>query len=140
MNDTALIGRGWTHPATFNADATVALTSGPREIEQAIHIILTTRLGERAMRPEFGCNVHSLLFAPLDATTAGQAVYETQTALERWEPRIEVDHIGIATDDTTPGLMYIDIRYRIRSTNSIRNLVFPFYVIPEETTPNTGGG
>ncbi|MEU2834749.1 GPW/gp25 family protein [Streptomyces lavendulae] len=134
MRDTSMTGNGWSFAAGLAPDNTVALATAEDDIEQAIHLILATRPGERAMRPEYGCDVHHLIFAPADATTAGQAVYETRRALERWEPRIDVTTIDVSTDDTDDTVLYLDIHYTIRTTNSSHNLVFPFYVIPSENT------
>ncbi|QCX82327.1 Gene 25-like lysozyme (plasmid) [Streptomyces sp. YIM 121038] len=82
------------------------------------------------MRPEFGCAIHNLVFAPVNATTAGlmeQAVHE---ALERWEPRVEVDSVTVQGDEANTARVYISIWYHARNSNDPRNLVFPFYTIP----------
>lgn len=83
------------------------------------------------MRPEFGCAVNDYVFAPADAGTAGQLAYEVRLALERWEPRIEVTEIVVRFDEADDGVLYIDIGYTVRGSNDPRNLVFPFYVIPQ---------
>jgi len=83
------------------------------------------------MRPEFGCRISEHVFAPANATTAGQLAYDVRTALERWEPRIDVDDVDVTFNAADSGVLYIDITYRIRGTNDPRNLVFPFYVIPQ---------
>ena len=84
------------------------------------------------MRPEFGCRIYEHVFAPANATTAGQIAYDVRAALDRWEPRIDVDDVVVTLRRaSTRGVLYIDISYRIRGTNDPRNLVFPFYVIPE---------
>ena len=106
------------------------MVSREREIEEAIRLILGTSPGERPMRPEFGCRIHEYVFASADGSTANAIAAEVRAALERWEPRIDVDDVAVtfdARDDTT---LYIDIRYAIKATNDRRNLVFPFYVIP----------
>ena len=84
------------------------------------------------MRPEFGCRVHDHVFAPINASTAGAIAYDVRYALEMWEPRIDVHDVLISFDQADPGTLYIDIHYSIRGINDPRNLVFPFYVIPEE--------
>jgi phage baseplate assembly protein W len=84
------------------------------------------------MRPEFGCRIHDYVFAPADATTAGLVAYEVRQSLLRWEPRIEVTDVIVTPDPYDPGVLLVDIHYTVRSTNDPRNLVFPFYVIPEE--------
>ena len=58
--------------------------------------------------------------------------YDVRSALRRWEPRVDVIDVDVGFDEDRPSLVYIDISYRIRSTNDPRNLVFPFYSIPGE--------
>ncbi len=84
------------------------------------------------MRPEFGCAVHDLVFAPANDATAGRIRYEVRTALDRWEPRIEVREVTVTPAPDDPAVLHIDVRYTVRGTNNPRSLVFPFYVIPAE--------
>ena len=84
------------------------------------------------MRPEFGCAVHDLVFDTIDAAMIGKLETAIRAALDRWEPRIEVEDLGFDLSGVDEGQLAITIAYRIRSTNSQRNLVYPFYVIPEE--------
>ena len=95
-------------------------------------MILLTPLGQRVMRPEFGCQIHDLIFAPDNATTWGLAAYYTEQALKRWEPRITVEKVRAYSDAGQPGRLLIDVRYQINATYDRRALVFPFYRIPEE--------
>ncbi len=124
------VGAGWAFPLRADTTGGIALVSGVREIEESIRLILATAPGERPMRPEFGCAVHEYVFAPADASTAGDIAYAVRVALERWEPRIELEGIGVRFDEVDQGTLYILISYAIRGTNDPRNLVFPFYVIP----------
>ncbi|RVX38993.1 hypothetical protein EDD27_1325 [Nonomuraea polychroma] len=123
------IGAGWAFPARTDATGSVALVRGGEEIVESIRLILGTAPGERPMRPEFGCAIHDLVFAPADAGTAGLIAYEVRLALERWEPRIELDDVRVGFGGSDAGLLLIDVRYSIRGDNDPRNLVFPFYVI-----------
>lgn len=125
------IGSGWAFPVRTDRTGGIALVSDQREIEESIRLILATSPGERPMRPEFGCAVHDYVFAPADAATAGDIAYAVRVALERWEPRIELDAVTVRFDDAEHGVLYIDISYAICGTNDPRNLVFPFYVIPD---------
>ncbi len=127
-----IIGAGWSFPVQLNGRGSVALTSGVHTIERAIRIILLTAKGERAMRPEFGSDLHRLVFAENNATTAGYADFYVREALAQWEPRIEVEDVQVSWSRSDRGMMLIEIEYRIRQTNDVRNLVFPFYTIPEE--------
>lgn len=124
------IGRGLSFPVRTDATGSVALVDGDREIVESIRLILATAPGERPMRPEFGCAIHDLVFAPADSTTAGQIAYEVRQSLERWEPRIDLVDVVIDFAEAHRGTLLIDIRYTLRNTNDPRNLVFPFYVIP----------
>jgi hypothetical protein len=126
------IGSGWGFPLSTTASGGIALVSGDREIDEAIRLILSTAIGERPMRPEFGCGIHDHVFASADATTAGLLAYEVKRSLARWEPRIDVVDVQVSFDAVEQATLYIDIRYTKRGTNNPRNLVFPFYVIPEE--------
>jgi Bacteriophage baseplate protein W len=125
------IGAGWSYPLGTDATGGVALVTREREIEQAIRLILGTACGERPMRPEFGCRIHDHVFGPASSATAGQIAYDVRQALERWEPRIEVNEVEVSFDAIESGTLYIDVGYEVRGLNDPRNLVFPFYVIPE---------
>jgi uncharacterized protein len=124
------IGRGWAFPLHTDATGSIALVSGEREIVESIRLILATAPGERPMRPEFGCAIHDLVFAPADAATAGEIAYAVRRALEQWEPRITLDDVVVDFAESDTGTLLIDIHYRLRDSNDPRNLVFPFYVIP----------
>jgi phage baseplate assembly protein W len=124
------VGSGWAFPLRADPTGKVALVSGTREIEDSIRLILMTAPGERPMRPEFGCAVHDYVFAPADASTAGDIAYAVRVSLNRWEPRIELGSVVVRFDAVDRGVLYVDIEYSVRGTNNPRNLVFPFYVIP----------
>ncbi|MCU4746349.1 MULTISPECIES: GPW/gp25 family protein [Streptomyces] len=125
------VGSGWAFPPRTDATGSIALVSGAQEIEESIRLILATSPGERPMRPEFGCALNDYVFAPADAGTAGQLAYEVRLALERWEPRVTVADVAVRFDRVDDGVLYIDISYSVRDANDPRNLVFPFYVIPQ---------
>jgi phage baseplate assembly protein W len=127
-----LIGAGWAFPLRTDATGHFALVDGTQELDEAIRLILGTAPGERPMRPEFGCSIHDLVFSSPDASTAGRIAHEVRVALLRWEPRIEVLDVDIGFEAADQGVLLIDIRYQPARSNDPRNLVFPFYVIPEE--------
>jgi phage baseplate assembly protein W len=131
-NVREFVGRGWAFPLRTDANGSVALVGNEREIEESIRLIIGTAYGERPMRPEFGCAIHDFIYAGADAATAAQIGFEVRASLKRWEPRIDVQDVTVTIDEADRSLLYIDIRYTVRSTNDPRNLVFPFYVIPEE--------
>ncbi|HET8905632.1 MAG TPA: GPW/gp25 family protein [Ktedonobacterales bacterium] len=126
------LGVGWAFPVGVDARGRIALARQERDIEEAIHIILLTPKGQRVMRPEFGCQIHDLIFAPNDATTSGLAAYYVEEALAMWEPRIRVSEVNARPDPENLGRLLIDITYEVKATHDSRSLVFPFYRIPGE--------
>ncbi len=128
---TDIIGTGISFPLRINRLGGLALSTGYTDIEEAIDVILGTAPGERPMRPEFGCGVHNYVFDTIDAYTLGRIDYEVRAALDRWEPRIDVVDIQPDLTRQAEGVLMLDITYSIRATNDIRNLVYPFYLIPE---------
>lgn len=129
------IGAGWAFPLATDATGGIALVTREREIDEAVRLILGTARGERPMRPEFGCRIHDHVFGPANAGTAGQIAYDVREALERWEPRIEVREVSVSFDSIGAGVLYVNVGYAILGTNDPRNLVFPFYVIPDHEIP-----
>lgn len=126
------LGSGWAFPVGVDARGRIALARRERDVEEAITMILLTPKGQRVMRPEFGCRIHDLAFAPNDATTTGLAVYYVEEALAMWEPRIRVLAVRAAPDPDGGERLLIEITYEIRATYDKRALVFPFYRIPGE--------
>ena len=126
------LGVGWKFPVSLDNRGQIALARYEESIRQAIWIILSTAPGERAMRPDFGCRIHELVFAPNNITTAGMAARYVDEALGRWEPRIELQRVDANPDPDDPARLVIVIEYRVSDRHSNRSLVYPFYLIPEE--------
>jgi phage baseplate assembly protein W len=125
------LGVGWTWPVRTEAGpdekaGEMSLSGYEERIRQSILIILGTARGERIMRPEFGCGIHDLVFAPNDATTEARVGYEVREALLDFEPRIDVDEVRVTRE--TPERMVIEVLYRVRRTNNTFNLVYPFFL------------
>jgi uncharacterized protein len=124
----AFLGRGWAMPVALDLrTGLVASVAYEEDIRQSILIILETAPGERAMRPNFGCGIHELVFAAVDSTTLQRVRSTVEEALRRCEARIDV--LGVKVDEaaTSEGKLLVEIEYRVRKTNQLGNLVFPFY-------------
>ncbi len=119
-------GRGLSFPLQLGV-AGLGQTAGVAKVEESIRIILGTGYGERVMRPTFGCNLKALAFAPNNDATANLARYYVVAGLSRWEPRIELVDVAVRNDNPHAALL-IDITYRLRSTQDVRTLVYPFYL------------
>lgn len=129
MKPNDFIGRGWAFPVRIdNATADVRTASGIEDIEQAIRIVLGTRPGERAMRPDFGCGVHDMVFGGTDATTLASVERSVLRALVTYEPRIDVEEVSARASAGAVGELLVVIRYRVRGSNRAGNLTYPFYL------------
>jgi uncharacterized protein len=120
-------GRGAKYPLQLSPKGGVRESSGFAKIEESIRIILGTQYGERVMRPTFGCNLQSLVFAPNNAATKHLAEFYVRDGLTRWEPRINVQDV-VVTNDTANGLLRIEIHYKVKSSQGVGSLIYPFYL------------
>jgi len=124
----AFLGTGWSFPPEFvRAQKGVRLISDEKDIKSSLHILLTTRLGERVLLPEYGCNLEELLFENLSRTLITYVVELIKTAILYHEPRIDVQKIDISESEEIEGKLIIVIDYIVRATNARNNMVFPFY-------------
>ena len=114
------------YPYQFDPLRHTGESSDGRHIRDLIEQVLFTAPGERVMRPDFGCGIHRMVFSVNDAATLNNTVEEVKKALIRWEPRIDL--LDVAARSRSGGQLLIDIRYRVRSTNNLFNLVYPFYL------------
>ncbi len=130
MSNLSFLGRGWSFPPEFGQDGrNLQLVEGEDDIRQSLQILLATQLGERIMRPDFGCNLDDLMFESLTTTFKTYIAELVRTAILYHEPRITPDSVDITSNSDNDGLILIDVRYTIRTTNSRQNMVFPFYLI-----------
>ncbi len=126
--EKSFLGTGWSFPPEFDQKTKgIKMISNEEDIESSLHILLTTRLGERVMVPDYGCNLDELLFEGLTRTLITYVVELIETAILYHEPRIDVLNIDISETDPLEGKLIVSIDYQIRATNSRRNIVFPFY-------------
>lgn len=121
------LGTGWQTPLEF-AGGRLRTASDEACVEQAIWAILETAPGERLMRPDFGCGIHDLVFAAPNPQLVGRIQAAVVDALSRFEPRIELLGVDVVPDDAEPGLMRIEIDYRLRAASSRFSFVYPFYL------------
>lgn len=134
--DGAFLGRGWRFPPRFlGAGAEVETAVGAEDIHQSLRILLTTRLGERVMRPDFGCALDGLVFEEADRSLVNRITAAITDAILYHETRIRVGDVSVEESADEPGLLLIRVAYTIRTTNSRYNLVFPFYLQEANSPP-----
>lgn len=131
MGLTDFIGQGVAYPLRFDERGQLSLVGGSANVERAIALIIGTAYGERPMRPEFGCGIHALVFETPSPELSTQIQAQVTASLKRWEPRIDVVTVAVKfdNDNTTANIM---VTYRLKDTYDVRNLLVPFYLIPNE--------
>jgi hypothetical protein len=124
----SFLGTGWGFPPAFNNKTSdVGMLSDVDDIQSSLEILLTTRPGERVMRPDYGCNLDELVFEPLTTTFKTYIKDLISTAILYYEPRIEVNSIDLDDTGELEGRILIVIDYTVSATNTRFNFVYPFY-------------
>ena len=131
-SDRDYLGRGISFPLRINVQGELKTDSGDRNLQESIATILNTKLGERVYRPNFGCRLSELTFAPMNPQTILLARIYVEEALNRWEPRIKVTGV-YAEPDPIKGRLDLKIQYQIKENNDRRNMVYPFYLLPPDS-------
>ncbi|HKK81157.1 MAG TPA: GPW/gp25 family protein [Prolixibacteraceae bacterium] len=126
---TSFLGTGWAFPPEFKRGLkTVSMAEGEDDIKQSLEILLSTKVGERLMHPDFGCNLEQMMFEKLDLSLERYMKDLILSAITKYESRIEAEDISFETDKIN-GCILINVRYIVRTTNTRTNLVYPFYII-----------
>jgi len=128
VNVDEFIGKGWRFPIKINAKGGIDWSEGPGRISDAIWIIVKTALGERVMRPTFGAGVNDYVFQSNSFVTRTKLATAAKSALVQWEPRIELGQVQAQPVANEPSQVLISIEYRLRTTNELFNVVYPFYL------------
>ena len=124
----SFLGTGWSFPPTFSKlTGTVEMLSNEADIQNSLRVLLSTRIGERLMQPNYGCNLDVMLFETINETMLTFVKDLVFTAIYYFEPR--VNPINVKVEATAEeGMVLINVEYQIRNTNSRHNLVYPFYL------------
>lgn len=128
MGSREHLGSGWKFPLQVDRRGGIATERQEAKVEESIFIILSTAKGERMMNPEFGCGIHDLLFAPNNAQTRSIVTDEVRRALVSFEPRADILSVRVESAPEESNVLLIRVDYRVRSTNTVKNLVHPFYL------------
>jgi len=126
------LGKGLRFPVSINLNGGVSSSALEENVRQSIFIVLGTAPGERLYRPEFGCRIHDLMFAPNNGLTAARAEVYCEEAIYKFEPRIEFVKCSAYPNADEPNRLDVRIEYVIAGKNDRRNLVYPFYLKTED--------
>lgn len=97
------------------------------DIEESLMILLRTRLGERVMHPDYGCDLHGLVFETISASLVTDIRDRVEQAILFFEPRIKTERVTVGTERSMHGVLEVQIAYLILATNTRNNIVYPFY-------------
>ena len=125
--ERAFLGVGWSFPVCLKGGR-VAMAEFEQDIREAIRIILLSNPGERVMHPDFGAGLVDFLYESLSSTTLERIRTRVNQALIDWEPRIEIKSVDVSVDSSEPNRVLIGMSYWVRSTNTLANFVYPFYL------------
>jgi phage baseplate assembly protein W len=112
----------------LDENGNIRVNSYEDHVHQSILLIAQTAPGERMMRPDFGAGLSRLAFEPLGAATASLVRHQLTQALTLFEPRIDVLAVDVAMDPAAPLQLQISLSYRVRRTDTIFNMVFPYFL------------
>jgi phage baseplate assembly protein W len=124
----AFRGKGLAFPLAVAPGGKLATANAEAKIEQSIWLLLSTALGERIMRPAYGCGAHDMLFAPSTPQNAARITALVRETLATQEPRIAVLGVAAEAEVSDPSAVLVRIDYRINSNNSSASMVYPFYI------------
>ena len=98
----------------FDARGRAAVSDDDAHITDMIRAVLFTMPGERVNRPDFGCGLRQLVFAPLSDTLTATTHHLVQASLLRWlGDVILVDGVEVRVADSA---LLITVRYSVRAT------------------------
>jgi phage baseplate assembly protein W len=127
--EKSFLGKGWSFPPTFDKKlGDVKMVTMEEDIKQSLEIYFSTKLGERIMRNDYGCFLHSQVFELANESLIQGLSKELGRSINEFEPRILITEITASKTESIEGLIQINVAYEIRATNNRSNIVFPFYL------------
>lgn len=129
MSKKSFLGTGWSFPPEFNdRSGNVSMVSDEEDIKQSLYIYFNTVIGERIMRPKYGCVIHDKQFEKISDNIIQSLIFEMTTSIGKIEPRISVQSLKVHKLDLNNGYLEIKLEYNIITTNIRDNIVFPYYI------------
>ncbi len=127
--EQTFLGKGWAFPPQWNADTNhVQMVENVEDINQSLHILFTTELGERVMQPQYGSALKSMLFEDINEHFKNYMRLVLSRSISLFEARIKPIRMDFSADDLNEGRYIMSLDYIIQSTNQRANFVFPFYL------------
>jgi len=113
----------------------LGLVEGAACIRQSLVTLLSTRPGERVMRPRYGCDLDAIAFAPMGPPTFMLAKLIVRRAVERFEPRVTITGIDVVEDPFAPSNLLLTLGYRIKAGGAAATLALRIPTQPDAEEP-----
>lgn len=127
--ETQFLGTGWSFPPSFDWRSKEAvMVSQFQDIEQSLHILLSTVPGERVMQPAYGCGIQRMVFENVNDSTLTEIKDLVAKAILFFEVRITLHEVEVDLDGLMDGLLRLKLDYTVRTTNTRTNMVYPLYL------------
>ncbi len=129
MDKKSFLGTGWSFPPEFDSNTgNVKLVSNEDDIRQSLIIYFNTMIGERIMRPKYGCVIHDKQFERLNSNIIESLIFEMTNGIGVIEPRINLESLYVNKLEINEGYIEIKLEYTVITTNIRDNIVFPYYI------------
>ncbi|MCA9674522.1 MAG: GPW/gp25 family protein [Kofleriaceae bacterium] len=122
------LGRSWRFPIAPDTTGALGYVDGDAGVEQALRLILLTRVGERVMRGDLGTRIPELVLAPGSERNLRAVEREVRAAITAFESRVELLEVRAEQDPADDRRVVVAIGYRVVRSNTRDSLVFPYYL------------
>lgn len=115
-----IYGRGWAFPPTFSVPVSplqgVTMVEDQEDVRQSLQILFNTMPGERVMRPEYGCDLNSIMFENLCDDLLADIGRRITESIIRYETRVVLTSVHVTQDKDNPSQLDVNVAYRIRGS------------------------
>jgi uncharacterized protein len=124
----SILGRGWAFPPRFDSHQQAVMVENEEDIEESLRILFRTRVGERVMQHAYGTRLHEMVFEEATEQTFTVITSMVKKAVMFFEPRIELEKVEVLRSGDDLARLDLLLHYRIRTTNTRHNMVYPLYL------------
>lgn len=93
------------------------------QIKSNYRNLILTKKGERMMQPEFGCDIHNMLFENITEDMLETVRFAIVSATERWMPFLEVRELDVVSLKEEPNKIDITVSYRFRNNPNVTDTI-----------------
>lgn len=124
----SFLGRGWAFPPRFDSHQQAVMVEHEEDIDESLRILFRTRVGERVMQHAYGTRLHQMVFEEATEQTFTEITSMVKKAVMFFEPRIELERLEVRPSGDDLARLDLLLHYRIRTTNTRHNMVYPLYL------------